>query len=122
VQKTRSGLVIPKINQVLKSAPTDIPEVCPSCNKPLQWESDFLMCINHQECPAQVIGKMAYFFKILANNDGFGIATIEKLYKQDIRKISEIYALNSVRLMAMGFGEKTSSNLVGQLEIKIALA
>ncbi len=116
IELTRSGLVIPKINQVLKSAPTDIPEVCPSCNKPLQWESDFLMCINHQECPAQVIGKMAYFFKILANNDGFGIATIEKLYKQDIRKISEIYALNSVRLMAMGFGEKTSSNLVGQLE------
>jgi DNA ligase (NAD+) len=30
--------------------------------------------------------------------------------------VSEIYALNSVRLMAMGFGEKTSSNLVGQLE------
>jgi DNA ligase (NAD+) len=115
IELTRSGLVIPKIIQVLKSAPTDIPEICPSCGEPLEWQSDFLMCINAHLCPAQVMGKMAYFFKILANNDGFGIATIEKLYEQGIRQISEIYKLDTNKLMAMGFGEKTSHNLIGQL-------
>jgi DNA ligase (NAD+) len=116
IELTRSGLVIPKINQVLKSAPVDIPSVCPSCQAPLQWESDFLMCVNHNQCPAQIIGKMEYFFKILANNDGFGIATIEKLYDHGIRKISQIYQLDHKALMTMGFGNKTSENLIQQLK------
>ncbi|WP_369177477.1 helix-hairpin-helix domain-containing protein [Candidatus Thiodubiliella endoseptemdiera] len=116
IELTRSGLVIPKINQVLKSAPTDIPENCPSCGQKLEWESDFLMCNNHAVCPAQVIGRMEYFFKILANNDGFGIATIKKLYENDIRKISQIYNLTIGDLTVMGFGEKTSANLIRQLD------
>ena len=116
IELTRSGLVIPKINRVLKSAPVDIPVNCPSCGEKLQWESDFLMCVNHTSCPAQVIGKMEYFFKILANNDGFGIATIEKLYEHGIRKISQIYSLNESDLSVMGFGDKTSANLVNQLK------
>ncbi len=116
IELTRSGLVIPKINQVLKSAPVKIPASCPSCGEPLQWESDFLICLNHSVCPAQVIGKMEYFFKILANNDGFGIATIEKLYDHGIRKISQIYTLSIDDLSVMGFGEKTSTNLINQLK------
>lgn len=115
IELTRSGLVIPKINQVLKSAAVDIPSICPSCQTPLQWESDFLMCVNHSKCPAQIIGKMEYFFKILANNDGFGIATIEKLYAHGIDKISQIYGLSHGDLTAMGFGDKTSENLLTQL-------
>ncbi len=120
VELTRSGLVIPKIISVLKPMPVDIPDNCPSCDKPLVWESDFLMCVNHNNCPAQIIGKMAYFFKILANNDGFGIATIEKLYAHDIRLVSQIYALNIKRLTAMGFGEKTSINLINQLNRSVS--
>jgi DNA ligase (NAD+) len=116
IELTRSGLVIPKINQVLKSAPVEIPTLCPSCGESLEWESDFLMCVNHDSCPAQVVGKMEYFFKILANNDGFGIATIEKLYEHSIRKISQIYTLSTSDFSAMGFGDKTSANLVDQLK------
>jgi DNA ligase (NAD+) len=115
IELTRSGLVIPKINKVLKPAAIDIPKFCPSCSAVLEWQSDFLMCVNHQFCPAQIIGKMAYFFKILANNDGFGIATIEKLYEQNIRQISQIYTLTQSDFMDKGFGEKTSANLFHQL-------
>ncbi|MDC9727513.1 MAG: helix-hairpin-helix domain-containing protein, partial [Candidatus Thioglobus sp.] len=116
IELTRSGLVIPKINKVLKPAAIDIPNSCPSCHSVLEWQADFLMCVNHQKCPAQIIGKMEYFFKILANNDGFGIATIEKLYDNGICKISQIYALNQSDFMDMGFGEKTSTNLITQLQ------
>ena len=115
IELTRSGLVIPKINKVLKPSTAQIPDKCPSCGDQLVWESDFLMCLNHQSCPAQIIGKMEYFFKILANNDGFGIATIEKLYQHDIRKISQIYHLSLDDLIEIGFGEKTSANLINQL-------
>ncbi len=115
IELMRSGLVIPKINQVLKSVAPDIPDTCPSCGESLVWEADFLMCINHQACPAQVIGKTAFFFKTLANNDGFGIKTIEKLYAQGTRQVSKIYTLTQNDLMTMGFGEKTSENLITQL-------
>jgi len=115
VELTRSGMVIPKINKVLKKVEVDIPSDCPSCGSQLIWDSDFLMCPNIDSCPDQVIGKMIYFFKILANNDGFGQATIQKLYDHDIRKVSDIYELSVDQLIDMGFGEKTSSNLIDQL-------
>ena len=115
VELTRSGLVIPKINKVLKPAEVDIPAQCPSCNAKLSWDSDFLMCLNHDSCPDQIIGKMVYFYKILANNDGFGQATIQKLYDQGIRQVSDIYTLKTTDLISMGFGEKTSQNLTEQL-------
>ena len=115
VELTRSGLVIPKINKVLKPAKVDIPSRCPSCGVLLSWESDFLMCPNHQSCGDQIVGKMVYFYKVLANNDGFGQATIQKLYENGVRQVSDIYALDEGKLMSMGFGEKTSQNLVEQL-------
>ena len=116
VELTRSGMVIPKINKVLKTAEVEIPVNCPSCNYLLTWDSDFLMCLNENACPDQVIGKMIYFFRILANNDGYGQATIQKLYDEGIRQVSDIYLLNKDELVAMGFGEKTSQNLINELQ------
>ena len=115
IELTRSGLVIPKINKVLKTAEVDIPTNCPSCGHKLSWDSDFLMCLNHEKCPEQITGKIIYFFRILANNDGFGQATIQKLYAEGICQVSDIYLLNEAKLMSMGFGEKTSHNLINQL-------
>ena len=115
IELTRSGLVIPKINKVLKTAEVDIPINCPSCGDLLSWDSDFLMCFNHASCPEQIMGKIIYFFRILANNDGFGQATIQKLYVEGIRQVSDIYLLNEGKLISMGFGEKTSNNLINQL-------
>ena len=115
IELTRSGLVIPKINKVLKKAEVDIPTNCPSCGHKLSWDSDFLMCLNHEKCQEQITGKIIYFFRILANNDGFGQATIQKLYTEGIRQVSDIYLLNEAKLMSMGFGEKTSHNLINQL-------
>jgi DNA ligase (NAD+) len=116
IELTRSGLVIPKINRVLKPAKVQIPKTCPSCLGELTWESDFLMCLNHQNCPAQIIGKMEYFFKILGNNDGFGSKTIEKFYHNGICTLSQIYDLTQQRLEEMSFGQKTAENLMAQLE------
>jgi DNA ligase (NAD+) len=115
IELTRSGLVIPKINKVLKTAEVDIPSNCPSCGYKLSWDSDFLMCLNHEICPEQITGKIIYFFRVLANNDGFGQATIQKLYAKGIRQVIDIYLLNEAKLMSMGFGEKTSHNLINQL-------
>ena len=115
VELTRSGLVIPKINRVIEPAEVSIPDQCPSCKSELVWESDFLMCMNHENCKDQIVGKMSYFYKVLANNDGFGLATIQKLYDHGVRQVSDIYLLTQEELMEIGFGEKTSQNLIDQL-------
>ena len=115
IELTRSGLVIPKINKVLKTAEVDIPTNCPSCGNKLSWDLDFLMCLSHESCPDQIMGKIIYFFQVLANNDGFGKATIQKLYAKGIRQVNDIYLLNEAKLISMGFGEKTSHNLMNQL-------
>ena len=115
IELTRSGLVIPKINKVIRSVEAEIPSKCPSCDENLTWESDFLMCLNHEACKDQIIGKIIYFYKVLANNDGFGEATIQKLYDEGIRNVSDIYKLTEFELVSMGFGEKTSQNLINQL-------
>ena len=115
IELTRSGLVIPKINKVLKTAEVDIPSNCPSCGYKLSWDSDFLMCLNHEICPEQIMGKIIYFFRILANNDGFGQATIQKLFDEGICQVSDIYLLTEDKLISMGFGQKTSQNLIDQL-------
>ena len=117
IELTRSGLVIPKINKVLKpSEEVIIPSNCPSCGFQLQWDSDFLICQNHQLCRSQNIGRIEHFFKVLANNDGFGVATIEKLFDQSVDQISKIYQLTFEELTSFGFGDKTSENLLKQLE------
>jgi len=117
IELTRSGLVIPKINKVLKPAEeVIIPTNCPSCKSRLSWDSDFLMCQNHQFCRSQNIGRIEHFFKTLANNDGFGLATIEKLFDKEVDQISKIYQLTFEELTSFGFGDKTSENLLAQLE------
>ena len=117
IELTRSGLVIPKINKVLKPAEeVVIPTNCPSCKSSLIWDSDFLICQNHLLCRSQNIARIEHFFKILANNDGFGMATIEKLFDKSIDQISKIYQLTFEELTTFGFGDKTSDNLLKQLE------
>ncbi|WP_347986824.1 BRCT domain-containing protein [Methylomonas sp. AM2-LC] len=115
IRLARSGEVIPKIEAVLRPAEPQIPNHCPSCAHELVWDSDYLLCPNTLSCPAQISNTMEHFFRILKNNDGFGAATIKKLYEYGIRRVDEIYQLTAEQFESMGFGPKQSSNLVEQL-------
>ncbi len=116
IELTRSGLVIPKIERVIIPSKPQIPDRCPSCQSELIWDSDYLYCPNKSKCPAQIENTVEHFFKTLANVDGFGRKTVEKLHENGIDSVYEVYLLNMERLQAMGFGEKTSRNLLDQLE------
>ena len=115
IELTRSGLVIPKIERVILPQQPQIPERCPSCESQLIWDSDYLYCLNKAHCPAQIEHTIEHFFKTLANVDGFGKKTIEKLHHAGIKSVYEIYQLDMQRLQGFGFGEKTSANLLEQL-------
>ena len=116
IELTRSGLVIPKVVRVLRPSKAQIPTHCPSCAELLIWSADFLICSNHSHCPAQCILRLKFFFKTLDNNDGFGHATIKRLYEGGIRLLSEIYKLDVVALLHLGFGTKTTHNLLAELK------
>ncbi|WP_417310923.1 BRCT domain-containing protein [Devosia sp.] len=115
VRLVRSGLVIPKIEEVIKEAEPKLPESCPSCNSHLLWEADHLICPNKTDCPAQTENTLIHFFKTLGNNDGFGPKVIEKLTAKGYKHIHEIYSLKPIDFAHYGFGEKTSQNLYDQL-------
>ncbi len=115
VELVRSGLVIPKIEAVIKKSKPDIPEVCPSCQSHVVWDGDNLFCPNTTDCPAQAENTMVHFFKTLRNVDGFGPKVIEKIHRSGIKSIHDIYAFDVEKLKEMGFGEKTSENLVDQI-------
>lgn len=116
IKLTRSGEVIPKIERVLVSKYAQIPEYCPSCNSELIWDANDLYCLNSENCPAQIESSIEHFFKILGNVDGFGEKNIEKLNANGVSSVYDVYLLNLERLMAIGFGEKTSQNLLDELE------
>ncbi|ETX10864.1 DNA ligase [Marinomonas ushuaiensis DSM 15871] len=116
VQIVRSGLVIPKIEKVLKPVEVALPELCPSCQTPLLWESDHLICPNKTDCPAQTENTLIHFFKILGNNDGFGPKVIEKLSNFGMKRIHEIYSIKVHQFVIYGFGDKTAQNLSDQLQ------
>jgi len=115
IRLARSGEVIPKIEEVLEAVEPSLPDSCPSCGHELIWDNDYLLCSNNLACPAQISNSMEHFFRVLKNNDGFGAASIKRLYEHGIRRVDEIYALTAEQFEAMGFGPKQSQNLVEQL-------
>lgn len=114
VRLVRSGLVIPKIEKVIKKVTPQIPDKCPSCSSLLEWVADHLMCKNLQ-CSARKENTIIHFFKTLGNNDGFGPKVIEKLHLFGVDHVHQVYELSEYQLKSFGFGEKTAQNLVGQL-------
>ena len=116
IRLSRSGEVIPKIEQVITPTQPDIPDNCPSCGSLLIWDNDFLLCTNNMKCPAQITHSLGHFFKTLGNVDGFGPANINKMYQHGIITLSEIYTLSEPDFVKMGFGPKQSENMVTQLQ------
>nr|WP_320115354.1 helix-hairpin-helix domain-containing protein [uncultured Desulfuromonas sp.] len=116
IELTRSGEVIPKIIDVIKAVEPQIPATCPSCDSELFWDNDYLYCPNNTGCPAQITHTIEHFFRTLGNIDGFGPATIEKLYANEIRTIDAVYHLQADQLEGMGLGPKQSENLVNELQ------
>lgn len=119
ISLTRSGEVIPKIEEVVKPALVEdlqLPESCPSCDGDLAWDGDYLYCQNKLSCPSQLMNSVEHFFKVLGNIDGFGPSSIEKLYANNTLSIPQLYKMNADEFEAAGFGPKQAENMVTQLQ------
>ena len=117
VEAERSGEVIPKIVSVIQTTKrTTIINKCPSCQNDLFWDSDFLVCPNHDKCPAQVATSLGHFFKLHGQVDGFGPKSIEKMVSAEINTLKRIFAADEEAFQKAGFGETQSKNLRKELE------
>ena len=118
----RSGEVIPKIVDVVKTASsTQIAKACSSCGQDLSWQRDFLVCTNHSSCPAQMENTLEHFFKIHGQVDGFGSKSIEKLVAGGIDTLEKIYSSNEEDFINVGFGPGQSKNLRRELDRSISV-
>ena len=115
IRLSRSGEVIPKIEEVLEPVVAPVPEQCPSCGSPLVWEGDYLLCVDSMHCPAQISRAIEHFFKVLGNIDGFGPAAVDKLYQGGKASLPAIYAMGEGDFQQLGFGPKQAENMVAQL-------
>ncbi len=117
IEVIRSGEVIPKLEGVIsQAAQVIIPDQCPSCSQPLEWNNDFLRCGNSL-CRAQVVQRISHWFKTLATADWFGIRTIERIVESGCDTLEKIYQLQESDFAAMGFGPVQSRNLADALTL-----
>jgi len=117
IEISRSGEVIPKLEKVIQPADqVDLPEKCPTCQAPLQWQNDFLKCVNPQ-CQAQTEQRISHWFKTLDNADWFGIKTIQKIVASGYNRLEKIYAMTEEDFVEIGFGPVQSRNLAQALRI-----
>jgi DNA ligase (NAD+) len=110
IELTRSGMVIPKIERVIIPQSPQLPEHCPSCGSALVWDNDYLYCLNTTQCPSQIENTIEHFFRTLANNDGFGQKTIEKLHAHGVNTVYAVYQLTLDQLIDFGFRSQDGKN------------
>lgn len=118
VRVCRSGQVIPYISEVIEEAPFGLvahPSECPSCGAATELIGDNLICPNTTGCVAQKAGMIEHFFKTIGNCDGFGPKVCEQLVSWGITSVSQIYGMTVTNYRECGFGEKTSHNLVDEI-------
>ena len=119
IEVIRSGEVIPKLLHVITACDKgDVISECPSCKGDVEWQNDFLMCVN-ASCSARHVTSLFYWFKTLRTADGFGPKTIEVLVDNGKTRLEEVYALQESDFVKMGFGEKQSENLEKSLQTSL---
>ena len=128
----KGGEIIPKIvgvskeKRALNAKPILFKEKCP-CS----FQSNLIKiageaqhyCINHKNCPPQILGRFKHFISRKAMNiDGFGIETIERLIKiNELKTFSDIYILNKQKLVSIDrMAEKSAENLLTAIKNSIS--
>ncbi len=94
VQVIRSGMVIPKIISTPKMVVPKLPETCPSCSQPLQWDKNrvHLTCNSRSSCSSQRMQGTVSFFKVMSI-DEVGEKIVEQLYDAGYDTVAKICAM-----------------------------
>lgn len=125
----KNGAVIPGIvgidydrneSELVERIEIKTPEVCPFCgSKLVKKDADgaHYYCMN-KNCREKNIQKINHFCKKECMNiDGISLKTVRKMYELGlVTKWQDLYSLKYEDLINDGFGEKTSKNIIDQVE------
>src|SRR5246127_785315 len=123
----KGGEIIPKIVGVdlskrnKDSVPVKYITHCPECGAKLEREEEEAnhFCVNENNCPPQIKGKIEHFVSRKAMNiDSLGGETIEQLYNAGlIKNIADLYELTKEQLLPLErMAEKSANNLLEGIE------
>lgn len=119
IEIERSGEVIPKFIQVIKSSSGDflIPANCPSCDGNLEEVDIRLFCLN-EACPAKQLEQLKHFVKVAGIDDLSSARLKEMLDLGLIKKVSDLYLLSEDQLIEnlSGTKEKLATKLIKNIE------
>ena len=119
----RAGDVIPEVVEVIPSGekreePFSMPQICPSCEAPIEREGSFHLCPDIF-CPAQIKGRISFFASRNAFDiKGLGEKRVELLINERLlRNIADIFTLKKDELIELeGFAEKSADKLLEEIE------
>ena len=103
VMVTRSNDVIPRVLSVTESAgePDPAPTECPECSYPLDWDGEYLVCLNTAECSAQIEGRLKRWVKELGILE-WGDVLIEKVVQTGLAtSVPDLYSLSEEQLAGL---------------------
>ena len=113
IEIIRSGEVIPKFLSVSESSenPFAIPEVCPSCQRPVKIDHIRLICVNDR-CPDKVKEGILNFIQKIGIDDLSSKRLEEMIRKGLVEEVSDLYDLTVEQLLTL---DKTKEKLANKL-------
>jgi len=120
----RSNDVIPEImGRAGEEQPGEraigIPQCCPACGSPIQERGAHIFCVNSEDCPPQVVGRLTHFSSRAAMDiETFNDKTAELLYaERSVRDVADLMTLTPEQLEGLpGFQKKRADNLLIGIE------
>ena len=113
----RSGMVIPKIQDVIYPVSNDVVEeafkLCPSCGKETVWNDSLVerMCPDPL-CPGRLLAKLIYFCEKL-EYDEIGEETLKAIFNSEIKSPGDLLHTDLSTLQKIdGIGYDTASKII----------
>ncbi|MEZ4742202.1 MAG: NAD-dependent DNA ligase LigA [Bdellovibrionota bacterium] len=112
IEIVRSGEVIPKFLRVIKagSGLCQLPELCPSCQSPLEFDEVKLYCRNQVNCPAQQVGTILNWIRC-AGIDDLSEKRLNALMQINlIKHMSDLYKLRKEDFLRLPLTKEKMAN------------
>ena len=118
IEIIRSGEVIPKFMNVIKSSDTkyEVPLYCPSCNEKVVEHEIRLICVN-KKCPAQVKETILNFIQKIGIDDLSSKRLDEMIKAEIVLEIGDLYTVSKEELMGLDkVKDKLATKLLTSIE------
>ncbi len=127
IRLVRSGEVIPKVVEKLSSGgeQLSLPQECPSCAQPLEFDGVRLQCENEVSCSAQQLGRVLNWIRAVGIED-LSEKRLEALVAAGLlTKITDLYRLRredflTVPLIKEKMADKLFAAIQGSKQVELA--